>query len=246
MKSEKGKLILVYVLIVVLLLLVGMLIYVVISSNPKQEVVETPRTIEKVDVNPYPNVSTQCTFQIDLSGYNRLEYAGCKGGYTKYDINNVVLNDKEVKVSVVYSDKNQPRTGLFINDKKITSQVDSLQNLKFGIFDNKLFVLDINAKEANTYVFDSDGEKIYDLKESLSKSKIEDKVLSQGSNVVTVNSKNIDLTSFTFNLGKFEFSTTSNLCASGNAASGSRYQVTYKGSNFTGPQFISQVNCVNQ
>ena len=242
MKREKNKIILIYVLLVIVLALIVALGYVVITSTPK----ETESNVghgTTVDVNPYPNVSSQCIFSVSLEEYNALTYAGCEGGYTRYDINNVVLNGNPLTLSVIYSDKGQPKAGFIVNNRRVIQKIDNVTLLKFGIFDNKLFVLDNNNNQSNVVVINSEGNTIYNLKNELEKLKIKDNAFTQNGNTTPINNTNLNPASFNFADGVFTFATTSDACNNGAAASGTNYQVTYSGEKFNKPEATSPVAC---
>ncbi len=238
MKRKGPSMILIYTLVFIIIILIVLLTKIVIESNPKQEI-ENPGKIEKLDINPYPSVKDECTFNITSSDYNALTMAGCQNGYTRYDINDVVLNGVSLPVSVVYSDKSKAKVGIFINDRRVTVNMDNVANVKFGIIDNKLFIYDKNNNETNALAFDSQGENVYNLKEVLETSKIKD--LSVGDTEISVST--LDPKSFIFQEGYIEFSSISNQCQNGEKARGSHYKVTYKDNDFNTPEFISLVNC---
>lgn len=240
MKREKSGMGLIYFLIFVIIILVIALAYVIIDSLPEKNTKTTSGTIEKLEVEPYPTVNTECTFDVTRAEYQALTAAGCTGGYTRYNITDIVINEVPINVSVIYSDTKQVKTGLFINDVKMTSTVDSISNFKFGIFDSKLFVYDTNNNEANALAFNSKGKKVYDLKEVLEKSKIKD--LSTGDTNIKANTLNPN--SFRFNEGSIEFDSVSNNCQNGETSSGSHYKVVYEGTKFEKPEFMNLVNCV--
>ena len=165
MKREDRQMLLIYFLVFIVIVLLIILTKVVISSVKKPESNEgRAEPIQKMDIDPYPNVNEECTFDVDFLNYNSLTQAGCENGYTRYNINNVIIDEAKIAVSVIYSDKQQLKTGLFINDKKVKSNIDKVENIKFGIFDNKLFILDKTNGEANALAFNSKGEEVYNLK----------------------------------------------------------------------------------
>lgn len=238
-KNKNGKiLILIYILILIALIAIIFLTKQVLSI-PKPKIIEPARTVEKLDVNPYPNVNEECTFNITQSEYQALTTAGCTGGYTRYDINDIKINELQVKVSVIYSDKNGRKTGLFVNDKVITNKVDSIANFKFGIFDSKLFIIDYNNNESNVLVVNQKGKKIYDLKEVLEEKRI--KELATGD--TTVKNKNLDPASFTFYEGGFEFNSSVSTCQTGSNSKGSHFKVIYKNEKFEKPEFMNLIEC---
>ena len=239
MKRENKQMILIYFLIFIIIVLLIMLTKVITSSVEKPEPeIETPPAVQK-EINPYPTVNEECTFDVNYGDYNALTGAGCEGGYTRYNINNIILNETPLKVSIIYSDINQIKTGLFINDKKVKSNIDAVQNIVFGIFDNKLFILDKTNSEANALAFNSTGEEVFNLKTVLEKEKIAD--LSTGDTYVT--SKSLNKDTFKFSEGIIEFDSISNRCENGETSKGSHYKVIYKDDKFEKPEFMELINC---
>lgn len=238
MKREDRQMIFIYFLVFIIIILLVLLTKTVLESRQK----EKPKSgghIEKIEINPYPIVNDECTFSVGYLKYNELSRAGCEGGYTRYDLNDITLNNINLPVSVIFSDKNGIKTGIFINNKRITSIIDDVTKIKFGIFDNKLFILDTNNNESNVLAFDETGKKVYDLKEILEKSNIKD--LSTGD--TDIKSDTLDPNSFSFAEGTIEFNSISNTCQNGEQTKGSHYKITYKDSTFEKPEFISLVNC---
>lgn len=244
MKREDRQMILIYILIFLIIVLLVFLTKIVIENKPKQEPKQSGGEIQKIEINPYPTVNEECTFSVTLDEYNKLTAAGCQGGYTRYDISDININGTNLKTSVIYSDLENSDTktineGLFINDKKMTSIVDNVANIKFGIFDNKLFVHDMNNNESNALAFDVDGKQVYNLKKTLEENKIKD----LSSDDININSESLDKNSFRFQEGIIEFNSVSNNCQNGEKAKGSHYKVTYSGEKFELPEFMSLVNC---
>lgn len=240
MKREDKQMILIYFLIFIIIVLLIMLTKVITSSvkktEPKEEKTEP---IQKLEINPYPNVNEECTFDVNISEYNSLSGAGCEGGYTRYNVKNINLDDRKVDVSIIYSDKEQIKTGLYINDKKIKSNIDEVQNIKFGIFDNKLFILDKTNNEANALAFNSEGKEIYNLKTVLENEKITD--LSTGD--TNISTKTLNRDTFKFAEGSIEFDSISNKCENGEKSKGSHYKITYKDEKFEKPEFMELISC---
>lgn len=239
MKKEDRQMIVIYALIIIIIVLIVMLTKVVISSVKKEPKQNNNVHIQKIEIDPYPKVNDECTFNVKMQDYNALTQAGCEGGYTRYNVNDININETNLKVSIVYSDKGQAKTGLFINDKKVRSNIDGVQNIKFGIFDNKLFVLDKTNNEANALAYNYIGKEIYNLKKVLEKEKITD--LSTGDTVLTTKKLNRD--TFIFAEGMIEFDSSSNTCQNGEKAKGSHYRVTYKDETFQKPEFMELISC---
>ena len=240
MKREDKQMILIYALILIVIVLVVILAKVVKQSVPKENQKKTNNgTAQKVDINPYPAVNDECTFDIDYAGYNNLTMSGCQGGYTRYNINNIILDEKKLDVTIIYSDKEQPKTGLYINNRRALNTIDNVAKIKFGIFENKLFIYDTTNNEANALAFNSKGNEVYNLKTVLEKKKIKD--LSTGE--TNISSKTLDPNSFTFQEGFIEFNSASNTCEKGETSKGSRYKVTYKNEEFSDPEFMQLISC---
>ena len=146
MKGEKSKIILVYVLMLLVIGLIVALTLFVLNSNKKEEN-HSPSTnnAPKVDVNPFPNISQECTFNLTLDEYNALTGPRCKNGYSRYNVNGLSLGGKTMNVSVVYTDQDGNKAGIYVNDRRATTVVNNVINIKFGIFDDKLFILDNNV-----------------------------------------------------------------------------------------------------
>ena len=238
MKRENKQMILIYILIFLVIVLIVLLTKVVLDGTSKKES-EPAKTIEKLDIDPYPVVNEECTFDISLLDFNNLTAPGCENGYTRYNINDVVLNNATLPVSIIYSDINNKKVGLFVNNKRMTVNMENINSIVFGIFDNTLIAFDRNNNEANVLAFNSNGKKIYDLKSVLGKNHIKD--LSNGE--TNISSKTLDISSFSFIEGSFEFNSISNSCQNGEKSKGSHYKVTYKDGNFEEPEFMNLINC---
>lgn len=236
MKGEKNKLILVYILMIVVIGLIIALTFTILNSTKKEEPKEqTAKTVPMVDINPYPEISNECTFNLTMDEYNGLTGPKCKNGYSRYNVNNLEVNGKKLNVTVIFSDQNGNRAGLYINDKRYASKIDNVSNIKFGIYGDKLFTLDNNDGQSNVLVFSNNAVKLYDLKETLEDTKIADPAIQNIDNIVT--SKTIDPNSFTFTETNITFKTrftdTSN-----QTINGSTYQVTINGDKFSKPEFV--------
>lgn len=233
MKGEKSKIILVYVLMLLVIGLIVALTLFVLNSNKKEEN-HSPSTnnAPKVDVNPFPNISQECTFNLTLDEYNALTGPRCKNGYSRYNVNGLSLGGKTMNVSVVYTDQDGNKAGIYVNDRRATTVVNNVINIKFGIFDDKLFILD-NNNETNVLVFANDSTKVYDLKEALESSKITDPTLNQVLSSTTINPNSFNFTdaNFTFQAG---------ITRDNQTLAGSTYQVTFKGNEFSKPEFLTQ------
>ena len=235
MKGEKSKLILIYFLMLLVIGLIIALTFIILNNSPKEENKEsTANTTPTVDVNPYPTISDECTFNLTVDEYNALTGPGCKGGYSRYNVNNLNIDGKQMNIVVIYSDKNGNKAGLYVNDRKVATTITNIASIKFGIYSSKLFILDNNNNESNVLVFNPNTEKVYDLKETLDSSKITDPILNQiiSSTTINPNSFNFTDTYFTFQARLVDGNNVENL--------GSTYQVNFTDSDFSNPTFVSQ------
>lgn len=235
MKGEKSKVILVYILMLLVIGLIVALTFVVLNSNEKEEEHESPAiTTPKVDVNPYPNISEACTFNLSMAEYNAITGPKCKNGYSRYNVTDLSVGGQTMNVAVIYTDQEGNKAGIYVNDRRATTVVNNVTNIKFGIFDDKLFILDNNNNESNVLVFANDSTKVYDLKETLESSKITDPALNQvlSSTTINPNSFSFTTTNFTFQAQMTD--------SSNQVVNGSKYQVTFTGNEFSKPTFLSQ------
>lgn len=238
MKGEKNKLILIYVLMFLVIILIVALTFVILNSTKKDTNKEVQaNNTPTVEINPYPEVSKECTFDITLAQYNSLTGPNCKGGYTRYNITNISVDGKNLNTVIIYSDQNGNKAGLYLNNKKVLSKVNNPANIKMGLFDTKLFILDNNNNESNVLAYSSDATKLYDLKEILAEAKITDPAFQNLANQ-TISSKTIDPNGFTFNADNFTFKTQT-VDATNQIVTGSTYKVSFTNENFTKPTFVS-------
>ena len=221
MKGEKSKLILVYLLMLLVIVLIVVLTFIILNNSSKEENGEsTANTTPTVDVNPYPTISDECTFNLTMDEYNALTGPGCKGGYSRYNVNGLALDGDQMNIVVIYSDKNGNKAGLYVNDRKVATTITNIASIKFGIYSSKLFILDNNNNESNVLALDS--------------SKITDPILNQiiSSTTINPNSFNFTDTYFTFQARLVDGNNVENL--------GSTYQVNFNDSDFSKPTFVSQ------
>lgn len=238
MKREKNKVILIYSLMILVVALIVALTFTIIN-NPSKKVPKesTANVTPTVDVNPYPTINEECTFSLTLNEYNGITGPKCKGGYSRYNITGIALEGKKINISVIYTDQEGNKSGLYVNDQKATTKVDDLARIKLGIFDNKLFILDNNDNASNVLVYDKDQIKVYDLKETLEENKISDPAF-QNAETKTISNKTIDPNSFNFTAGNFTFKTRL-IDAMDQVISGGVYKVTFSGNDFSKPVFVS-------
>ena len=233
MKGEKSKVILVYVLMLLVIGLIVALTLVILNSNEKEENhSSSANNTPTVDVNPFPNISEECTFNFTLDEYNALTGPRCKNGYSRYNVTGLSLGGQTLNVSIIYTDQDGNKAGIYVNDRRATTIVNNVTNIKFGVFDDKLFILDNNNNESNVLVFASDSTKVYDLKETLESSSITDPALNQvlSSSTINPNSFNFTATNFTFQ---------AQITSDNQTLTGSTYQVTFTGNEFSKPEFVS-------
>ena len=233
MKEEKGKLILVYVLMLLVIGLIVALTFVVLNNNSKDEtkVVKNDHA-PKIDVNPYPEISAECTFDLTIDEYNALTGPKCKNGYSRYNLSNVNIDGKDMLITVVYNDLDGDKMGLFLNDRRVSNIVTNVINYKFYVIDNKLFILDNNSG-SNVTVYSKEYAKIYDLKETLDRLKLSEPAFTD----VLVSSEIINPNSFVFNSNNFTF-VTQQVTENG-VVPGSTYQVNFALEDFENPTLMN-------
>ena len=230
---KNKTLILIYVLIFIAIIAIILLTKTVLDI-PRPKPVQEERNVSTVEVNPYPVVNDECTFDVTLDEYHVLQEPGCVGGYTEY---NIAFDNIPLKATVLYSDKEESKAGLFVNDSRITKKLDNIANIKFGVFDDKLFIYDKNVSSLNVYVINSKGNLIYDLEDTLETYKV--KEFATGDKNIKI--KDLDPESFSFYEGGFEFNSKLDICE--NNSKGSHYKVTYSKEKFNKPEFMNLVNC---
>lgn len=238
MKGEKGKLILVYILMFLVIGLIIALTFVILNNKPEEKQQEsTANDTPTVDVNPYPNISEECTFNLTMDEYNALTGPRCKNGYSRYNVTGLNIGGKSINISIIYTDIDGNKAGIYVNDRRATTKIDNLSNIKFGVFDDKIFILDNNNSESNVLVYSSDAIQLYNLKETLDSAKISDPAFQNLSDPV-ISSKTIDPNSFNFTATNFTFKTQT-LDNSNQVVAGSTYQVTFTGNEFSKPEFVN-------
>ena len=233
MKSGKSVYVL-YLLIILIIVLLVILTKNTLKNAPKKTIDESA-PIEKLEIKTYPDVNDECTFSVSYLEYGNITKAGCTGGYTRYDINDVILDGNNLKASVIYSDKEGNKTGVYVDDHIVIKKVDNIANIKFGVFDSKLFIYDKSIP--NVLVFNSKGKIVYDLNKYLNKNKVKD--LSTGDTYIKT--KYLDENSFIFKDGSFEFNAITNNCSAG--SKGSHYIIKYSKEKFEKPEFVELLGC---
>lgn len=240
MKGEKSKLILVYILMILVIVLIVALTFIVLNNQPKETNNESQATTTPtVNLNPYPTVSDKCTFDTTLSVYNSLTGPGCKGGYSRYNITGVTLDNNNLEVVIIYSDTDGNKSGLYINKTRVISKVDNLTNIKFGIFDNKLFILDNSNNESNVLAYNSSSSNVYNLKTTLENLQISEPAFQNAEESI-ITTANIDPNGFKFEANRFIFKTRL-ITTSNQTIEGSQYIVNFSGDNFEEPILTNNI-----
>lgn len=220
------------------IVLVIALTLVILNNSPKETHKESkPSNTPAVDINPYPTISDECTFDLTLADYSALTGPKCKGGYSRYNLNDINLGDNKLNIVIIYSDKNGAKSGLYVNNTRVINKADNLLNIRLGIFDNKLFILDKNNNEANVLVYNSNGENVYNLKDTLEEVQIIEPNF-QSISSEPINTKTIDQNSFSFENSQFSFQT--RLIANNQTITGSKYIVSFTGEDFSNPILNTQ------
>ena len=240
MKGEKFKLILVYILMVLVIVLIVALTFVVLNNKPKETNNEShANTTPTVNLNPYPTVSDECTFETTFSVYNSLTSPGCKGGYSRYNITDITLDNNNIETVIIYSDTDGNKSGLYINKTRVISKVDNLTNIKFGIFDSKLFILDNSNNESNVLAYNSNGNNVYNLKDTLENLQISEPAF-QNADTNIISASTLNPNGFTFEANRFIFKTRL-ITTSNQTIEGSQYVVNFNGDNFEDPVLTTNI-----
>lgn len=225
-------------MLLVIVLIVALTL-VVLNNTPKNEPKSSPATTTPtVNINPYPTISDECTFDVTLNDYNALTGPGCKGGYSRYNLTDINLGDKSLEIVIIYSDTNGNKSGLYLNKTRVIKKADNLLNIRLGIFDNKLFILDKNDNKSNVLVYNSNGENVYNLEENLDEAQIQDPNL-QATSTEPISTQTIDPNSFQFTENNFSFQT--RLIANNQVINGSQYIVNFTGEDFSDPTINTNI-----
>lgn len=249
--NEKGKTILVYILLFIIVILVGMLIVYAFMSKAD----ENSDTVKRY-ANPSDfDISSDCTFEM-----TRQEFNSIKGNTPEnfcptlnlIKLTDVVLDGKKQSIDIVYSKLevflDDTNTGFYTNDNRMTRYASTDFINTVGIFDNKFFILTTTKKGSNVAVFNSNMEKVYDLESVLKENNINDPAFIELAKTnkdlkTNLDISHIDGSTMSFVNGQFTFSSTSKLGCKGNSYLGSTYKVTYVGDEFTNPEFVSLNTC---
>ncbi len=247
MKGEKIRLVIIYILIAVIIGLVGYLIYNFFINKDEEKT--SPATVTE-------NVITEdCTFDVTSGDYSAIingQTSNICGGFNKFTINDVVLDGKNIDVSVIYYNGNitsdDDRTGMYIDDKRVVKNASKDYLNHIGVFDNKLFIFSPNDGKPNVVVYNSLGERVYDLETALAQAKITDPAFAEIAKTntsldTTLKNSSINSSSFNFGPTGFTFNTNGKSECQAGEIIGSTYNVAFSGNNFVAPQFVSYVNC---
>ncbi len=249
MKGEKTRIVIIYVLILLIIALVGALIYVMMSSQKSQNKI-TDKPQEESN-----EISEKCIFDITAADYAKIiggDNSAICGALNQFNITDIALNGQPLGVKIIYNNgvinESDKDTGIYINDNLAIKHASTNYINNLGVFDNKLFVYAHNANEANVMAYNSMGDKVYDLGQTLAVTKITDQILAdlaktnEGLKVI-VDTTNIDKNNVQFAANEFTFATNSGLECQTGMYSGSIYKVTFTGEEFAAPQFVNFVSC---
>lgn len=255
-KGNKKTKIVIAILVLLVLVLGGYIVYEKVLDNKVDEPIKTEKKKVKIekkeqqpkwDLSAVPETEAACTYNTTIDEVNNLRgnnIEQCQDKLTKYIVNNVKIDGIEQNIQIViyediYNDKAEqflPLTGLYLNGKKVCSLAGFFGWATLSIHDNMLFAHIDSGSDTTGYVnilvFDKMGKEVYNLENSLKKSKIVEPISSVPNKVMTVNdivrsSINIADGEFTFK----SFMTKGDVCVNGYR--GSIYKVTYDGTNFS-------------
>ena len=213
MKGEKSKLILVYILMVLVIVLIVALTFVVLNNKPKETNNEShANTTPTVNLNPYPTVSDECTFETTFSVYNSLTSPGCKGGYSRYNITDITLDNNNIETVIIYSDTDGNKSGLYINKTN---------------------------NESNVLAYNSNGNNVYNLKNTLETLQMSEPAF-QNTDTNVISASTLNPNGFTFEANRFIFKTRL-ITTSNQTIEGSQYVVNFSGDNFEDPVLTTNI-----
>lgn len=244
--SEKGKTILVYILLFVIFALVCILIGYSFLNK-------TDGVADKVVNDNNVSIGSECTFEMTMHEFNGIKEivpSNFCDTLNLIKLTDVALDGKKQSVDIVYSKLevllDDVNTGFYTNNDRMTRYASSNFINTVGIFDNKFFILNVSKKGSNVTVFNSDMEKVFDLESVLNDENITDPAFvelakTNTSLETTLNISNIDGSTMRFANGQFTFASNSKLGCNG--YTGSTYKVTYVGDEFTAPEFVNLNSC---
>lgn len=236
MERDNKKTGIIFILTGIIILLMIYLILFVYKSSTQQNIQNSDESLITV-----PSVSNECSFNMTIDEFNNI--AGNNNicsGMNKINLIDTILNGKQLNVIAYYSTFYIKGVGIYINDNPVF--VDTiLKEHKIGIFENKLFITSFSENSANFKVFDENVNNIYNLENELNKIKIVDPTFSliNKNSFLTIN--DLQPSSFVFENGKISFNSTIASCVNG--VSGSNYNITYSGTNFSKINYISNISC---
>ena len=175
--SEKGKTVLVYILLfIIIILVIGLISYAFLSKNNGSS----------KGVKHYANpsdldISSECTFEMTWREFNSIKGNTPENFCSTLNLiklTDVVLDGESKPIEIVYSDLkvllDDTNTGFYINDNRMTRYASTDFINTVGVFDDKFFILTVTEKGTNVTVFNSNMEKVYDLESVLKKNNITD------------------------------------------------------------------------
>ncbi len=241
MKGEKVRVIIIYFLFLILLGLIGYLIYFIYENNNETKTPKKQTTNENVKKEEN---TKECEFSITLDKFNELYNNAqalqlCEGN-NKLSITDIVLQNNAVDTYVIFYNGNSAdkdaKNGIYINNNQIVSGASQENKNIITINDNLMFIKKEDNSNFNLIIYNSNGQKIYDLAQSLENSKIEDPILKELSktnkNITdVVSANNIDKDSLNFAAGSFTFNT----IVKETGQKGSTYTVIYSEEKFQNP-----------
>lgn len=248
MKGDKIKVVIIYILILIIIALVAYLMYIVVSSNDEKEAETNVNEPDQTD-----EIADECKFGVTLAEYNDIinnpAEANLCSGESELTITDITVNGQVQNIKVrFYNGESTSSGGVYLNDREVVTGASLNVKNGIGVFDNKLFIFTDDPDDLNVYAYDENGTELYNLKSSLADAQITDPALSalaqNNANISTiVNSTNIDGNTMNFGANEFTFSTISGAeCVSG-SYSGSSYRVTFSGSVFNTPEFVTTNIC---
>ena len=144
-----------------------------------------------------------------------------------HNITDINIENNPLNLVIIYSDKEGPKSGLYLNRAKIIKKVDNLANIGIGVFDNKLFILD--KENVNVLAYNSNAENIYNLSETLNELNLKDQTTNE-----IITTQNINPNSFNFQNTNFSFWTNSQT-VNNTTVNPVNYIVTFTGEEFNDP-----------
>lgn len=245
MERENNKVSIVYILTGIILLLIIYLVLFVYKSLNSEE----PENENYTPDSSMPEVASSCTFDMTMSEFNNIQSnTEICGAVNRINLTDVVINGQTLDTVIYYSNIDAEDTGIYINNAKIADTASNTTTHQFTIIDNLLFMTTVDANSANFEVYDENVNVIYSLADTLNSEQIVDTTFASlantNPNINTVLSTNyIDASSFNFTSGQIIFNSTSKTTCTPGSYSGSSYMISYNGTVFESPVYISSIPC---